>query len=136
MGGTRTILLVDDNFMNRRLVGAMLNGGHYLLIEKESGRDGLAYLLANRETIDLVLLDVGMPDLDGTDICRTVRGIEDSGNRLPIIAYTAHAMAGEQQSLLDAGFDDILIKPITREDFLPLLERHLGEGKNLGQEFP
>lgn len=129
MVGKRTILLVDDNFMNRRLVGAMLNDGHYRLIEKENGRDGLAYLLANRETIDLVLLDIGMPDLDGTDICRAFRGIEDSGNRLPIIAYTAHAMAGEQQSLREAGFDDILIKPITREDFLPLLERHLGEKK-------
>lgn len=122
----RTILLVDDNFLNRRLVAAMLNGEPYRLIEKESGRDGLAYILANRGAIDLVLLDIGMPDLGGTEICRAVREYAENGSRLTIIAYTAHAMADERRSFRDAGFDDILIKPITREEFLSLLERHLG----------
>jgi CheY-like chemotaxis protein len=129
MDTLRTILLVDDNFMNRRLVAAMLYGEPYRLVEKESGREGLDHLIAHRETIDLVLLDIGMPDLSGMEVCRAVRENGCNGKRLPIIAYTAHAMTDERRSILDAGFDDILIKPITREDFLSLLERHLGDGK-------
>lgn len=129
MDRQRTILLVDDNFMNRRLVAAMLKGEPYRLVEKESGREGLDYLLAHREAIDLVLLDIGMPDLSGTEICRAARKNGDNEKRLPIIAYTARAMADERRSILDAGFDDILIKPITREDFTFLLERHMGGGK-------
>ena len=134
MDRLRTILLVDDNFMNRRLVAAMLNGEPYRLVERESGREGLDYLLAHREGIDLVLLDIGMPDLSGTEVCRAVRERGDNGRRLPIIAYTARAMADERRSILDAGFDDILIKPITREDFVSLLERHLGDGNTTPEQ--
>lgn len=126
MDRLRTILLVDDNFMNRRLVAAMLKGEPYRLVERESGREGLDYLLANRETIDLVLLDIGMPDLSGTEVCRAVRERGDNGRRLPVIAYTAHAMADERRSILAAGFDGILTKPITREEFTAILERYLG----------
>lgn len=128
MDRQRTILLVDDNFMNRRLVAAMLKGEPYRLVEKEGGREGLDYFITHREDIDLVLLDIGMPDLSGTEVCRAMREEGDRGRRLPIIAYTARAMADERRSILDAGFDDILTKPITREDFVSLLERHLGDG--------
>lgn len=121
-----TILLVDDNFMNRRLVAVMLKGEPYRLVEKEGGREGLDYLLANRETIDLVLLDIGIPDLSGNEICRSLRENEDQGRRLPVIAYTAHAMADERRSILAAGFDGILTKPITREEFTAILERYMG----------
>uniref|UniRef100_A0A831U3X2 Response regulator n=1 Tax=Geobacter metallireducens TaxID=28232 RepID=A0A831U3X2_GEOME len=126
MDRLRTILLVDDNFMNRRLVAAMLKGEPYRLVEKEGGREGLDYLLANRGTIDLVLLDIGIPDLSGTEICRSLREHEDQGKRLPVIAYTAHAMAEERRSILAAGFDGILTKPITREEFSSVLKRYLG----------
>ena len=130
MDTTRTILLVDDNFMNRRLVAAMLNDKPYRLVEKESGRDGLEYLLAHQEAVDLVLLDIGLPDLNGTEVCRALREKGGSGRRLPIIAYTARAMADERRSILAAGFDDILTKPITREDFTFILERYLGDARH------
>ncbi|ADI83749.1 response regulator [Geobacter sulfurreducens] len=120
----RTILIVDDNFMNRRLVAAMLNGTLYRLVEKDSGREGLDYALNHREELDLVLLDIGMPDISGTEVCRSIREHE-TRDRLPVIAYTAHAMSEERRSFLNAGFDDILIKPITRNEFLAVLEKHL-----------
>lgn len=129
MDRQRTILLVDDNFMNRRLVAAMLHGEPYRLIERESGREGLACALAQRDELDLLLLDVGMPDLTGTELCRRFREAEGDGRRLPVIAYTAHAMADERQAFLAAGFNDILIKPITREELLALLARHLPPGE-------
>ncbi len=121
----RTILIVDDNFMNRRLVAAMLNGTPYRLVERDSGREGLDYALSHREELDLVLLDIGMPDISGTEVCRSIRDHEARDRRLPVIAYTAHAMGEERRSFLNAGFDDILIKPITRTEFLAVLEKHL-----------
>lgn len=125
MDRTRTILLVDDNFMNRRLVAAMLHGTPYCLVERQNGRDGLAWALAHHDSLDLILLDIGMPDLDGIEICRAIRSHEGEGRRLPVIAYTAHAMAEERRAFVDVGFDDIIIKPITRDLFLPLIDRHL-----------
>lgn len=125
MNGQRTILIVDDNFMNRRLVAAMLNDTSYCLVEKDNGREGLEYALGHRDELDLILLDIGMPDISGIDICRSIREHETGGVRLPIIAYTAHAMSEERRSFLNAGFDDILIKPITRDEFLSVLEKHL-----------
>lgn len=125
MNQTTTVLLVDDNFINRRLVAAMLHGEPYCLVERESGREGLAYALAQHDSLDLILLDIGMPDLGGIEICRAIREHEGEGRRLPIIAYTAHAMAEERRAFVDAGFDDIIIKPITRDQFLPLIDRHL-----------
>lgn len=124
----RTILLVDDNVLNRRLVAAMLNGLPYRLVERESGREGLDYALAERDTIDLILLDIGMPDLCGTEVCRTIREREDGTARLPIIAYTAHAMAEERRSFLESGFDEVLIKPITRDALATLIQRYLDDG--------
>jgi DNA-binding response OmpR family regulator len=117
----------------------MLNGTSYCLVEKDNGQEGLDYALGHREELDLVLLDIGMPDISGIDICRSIRGQEDGRCRLPIIAYTAHAMSEERRSFLNAGFDDILIKPITRDEFLSVLERHLNRhhparGRTTGEQ--
>jgi CheY-like chemotaxis protein len=122
----KSILLCDDNLLNRKLVIAMLQNSPYSVIETETGRDGLNYVLANHEHISLFLLDINMKDINGIEICRRIRETDqDMRNRLTIIAYTAHAMAEEHQRYLNAGFDGVLTKPAVQQDVLQLLAKYI-----------
>ena len=108
---TATIAVVEDNADNRLLLQALL-GDAYTLVEFESGADALAAFARSRP--DLVLLDISLPGMDGTEILQLIRA--DAGLRaLPVIALTAHAMAGDREKFLAAGFDDYLTKPIVDE---------------------
>jgi CheY-like chemotaxis protein len=118
-----TVLLVEDNPVNQMFCEALLKqAGHNVDI----AADGLeATRLAAERSYDLILMDCHMPVLDGFEATRRIhradakRGIE----RRPIVALTATAMAEDRQRCLDAGMDDVLTKPFTREDFARLLAR-------------
>ena len=126
MSVSKNILLVDDNMLNRRLVGAMLTGLPFSIIERDNGRDGLDYLVANVADIDLVLLDIGMPGLSGIDLCKIIRASTDKSLRdIPLIAYTAHAMKQEQELYLSIGFNDVLIKPMTKNDLVQTVDKYI-----------
>lgn len=108
------IAVVEDNPDNRLLVEAMLDD-LYQLTEYEDGASALDGL--RRERPNLVLLDISLPGMDGVEVLREIR--DDGGLRnLPVIALTAHAMAGDRERFLDAGFDGYLTKPIVDEDAL------------------
>lgn len=66
------------------------------------------------EPFDYVLLDIGMPGIDGCEVCRRIRKAGYPG-LVRVVAYTAHAMESEKQAIMEAGFDDIVIKPVTME---------------------
>ena len=105
------LAVVEDNADNRLLLQALL-GDRYELVEYENGVDALAGFAAARP--DLVLLDISLPGMDGTEILQRLRA--DAGLRsLPVIALTAHAMAGDKEKFLAAGFDDYVTKPIVDE---------------------
>lgn len=126
MSTTRTILLVDDNSLNRRLVIAILTGLPLTVVQWDNGYDALDYLVSNGKCVDLVLLDIGMPGMSGTDICTTVRSSPDPHLRnLPMIAYTAHAMQHERELYLRVGFNDVLVKPVTKNDLLYTVDKYL-----------
>lgn len=109
-----TVAVVEDNADNRLLLQALL-GDAYTLVEFESGSDALAAFAKSRP--DLVLLDISLPGMDGTEILQRIRA--DAALRtLPVIALTAHAMAGDREKFLAAGFDDYLTKPIVDESKL------------------
>jgi two-component system cell cycle response regulator DivK len=118
----RTVAVVEDNADNRLLLQAIL-GDLYELTEYENGSDALAGLDKRRP--DLVLLDISLPGMDGTEILRRIR--DHAGLRgLPVIALTAHAMAGDREKFLTAGFDDYITKPIVDEKrLLDAIERLL-----------
>lgn len=109
-----TIALIEDNADNRLLVQAILEG-LYEIVEYETGPEALVGLRVNRP--DLVLLDISLPGMDGTEVLRRIR--EDINlARIPVIALTAHAMSGDRERFLAEGFDDYLTKPIVDESVL------------------
>jgi two-component system, cell cycle response regulator DivK len=109
-----TICVVEDNPDNRMLLRAILSD-RYELTEYEDGVSALAGLLLARP--DVVLLDISLPGMDGTEVLSRVRA-EPHLSGLPIIALTAHAMAGDRARFLSAGFDEYVSKPITDEQLL------------------
>jgi CheY-like chemotaxis protein len=109
-----TIAVVEDNADNRLLLQAILDG-LYELVEYENGIDALAGLSAALP--DLVLLDISLPGMDGNEILARIRA-DNRLRRLPVIALTAHAMAGDREKYLAAGFNDYITKPIVDETIL------------------
>ena len=106
-----TLAVVEDNADNRLLLQAIL-GDTYELVEYENGIAALDGLRDSRP--DLVLLDISLPGLDGNEVLRRIRN-DAALETLPVIALTAHAMAGDREKFLNAGFDDYITKPIVDE---------------------
>lgn len=109
-----TIAVVEDNADNRLLLHAILRD-RYQIVEYENGPDALEGLA--RALPDLVLLDISLPGMDGNEILSEIRR-DGRMRHLPIIALTAHAMAGDRERFLDAGFNDYITKPIVDESLL------------------
>ena len=109
-----TVAVVEDNADNRLLLQAILDG-LYEVVEYENGIDALAGLSAHLP--DLVLLDISLPGMDGNEILSRIRA-DDRLRALPVIALTAHAMAGNREKYLSAGFNDYITKPIVDETIL------------------
>ena len=124
-----TIAVVEDNADNRLLLQAILEG-LYDLVEYENGTDALAGLAASLP--DLVLLDISLPGMDGNEILARIRA--DARLRtLPVIALTAHAMSGDREKYLAAGFNDYITKPIVDETILlSAIERWLARPRPAG----
>ena len=114
MGMKPKIALAEDNIDNRLLVQAILED-QYEISEYENGTevmDGLA-----DDIPDLVLLDISLPGMDGTEVLQWVRSQERLSS-LPVIALTAHAMSGDRERYLEMGFDEYVTKPIIDEEIL------------------
>jgi CheY-like chemotaxis protein len=109
-----TIAIVEDNADNRLLLQAILDG-LYDLVEYENGTDALVGLAASLP--DLVLLDISLPGMDGNEILSRIRA-DPRLRTLPVIALTAHAMSGDREKYLAAGFNDYITKPIVDETIL------------------
>lgn len=111
---SQKIAVVEDNADNRMLVQALLED-RYDISEYETGVDAVEGL--GSDVPDLVLLDISLPEMDGTEVLAWIRG-QDELKDIPVIALTAHAMAGDRDKYLAAGFDDYVTKPIIDEDVL------------------
>ena len=122
-----TVAVVEDNADNRLLLQAILDG-LYDVVEYENGVDALAGLSAKLP--DLVLLDISLPGMDGNEILARIRA-DDRLRKLPVIALTAHAMAGDREKYLSAGFNDYITKPIVDESLLlNAMEKWIAAGRN------
>ena len=109
--GERLALVVDDVPVNRQLAAAFLARLGWGVADADGGRAALEWLGRNT-TVDLVLLDIGMPDLNGEEVCRQLRR-NPCFAELAVVAYTAHALPGDVERFLANGFNAVLIKPIS-----------------------
>jgi PAS domain S-box-containing protein len=121
------VLLAEDNATNRQLFIRLLEKHGYTVVVALNGREALNTL--EREPIDLVLMDVQMPEMDGLEATAAIREREKvTGLHVPVIAMTAHALKGDRERCLAAGMDDYLTKPVQTADLLGTLERFLPSG--------
>ena len=109
------VLIVDDVMANRELIDAQLNGLGYLVRQAGSGREALAMI--EEEEPDLVLLDVDMPGLDGLAVCRRIKG-HPQRRLVPVVLITALADRGTKLQGIEAGADDLLVKPFDARELL------------------
>jgi CheY-like chemotaxis protein len=118
-------LIVDDDIRNIFALAGALEQHGMAVLNAENGKDGIEALKNNPDT-DVVLMDIMMPELDGYDTIRIMRGMEEFRD-LPIIAVTAKAMKGDREKCIEAGASDYISKPVNIEQLLSLLRIRLAE---------
>ena len=112
-----SLLLVEDNEMNRDMLSRRLERKGYQVLVALDGMEGLA--VARSHLPDMILMDMSLPTLDGWEATRQLKA-DETTRGIPIIALTAHAMAGDREKALEAGADDYDTKPV---EFPRLLEK-------------
>jgi len=108
-GSVVKILLVEDNEMNRDMLSRRLRRNGYEVVIAIDGQQGVE--MAAAESPDLILMDMSLPVIDGWEAARRVRENEAT-RKIPVIALTAHAMAGDREKAIEAGCDDYDTKPV------------------------
>ena len=122
----KTILYVEDNELNRRLVRDLLKRTSYRLLEAPDGETSL--VIARQERPDLILMDIQLPRISGIEVTRTLRS-EPGTADTPIIAITSFALSGDEQRAMEAGATAYLAKPYSPRDLLAMIRSLVPEGQ-------
>ena len=120
------ILLVEDNEMNRDMLSRRLTRKGFEVVMAEDGQKGVD--MAAAENPDLILMDMSLPVVDGWEATRRIKASDDT-KAIPVIALTAHAMAGDKEKTLAAGCDDYDTKPIELPRLLEKINSMLEKAK-------
>jgi two-component system sensor histidine kinase/response regulator len=120
------ILLAEDNLVNQRLATRLLEKRGHSVVVASNGLEAVASF--ERDRPDLILMDVQMPEMDGLEATAAIRAEEKStGNHVPIVALTAHAMKGDREKCLAIGMDGYLTKPIRPQELDEVLENYVAK---------
>ena len=122
MTARKTILVIEDHEFNRDLLVQILEDDYTILVA-EDGAEGVAR--AANEKPDLILMDFGMPVMDGWEATRTIKA-QPALRHIPIIAITSHAMVGDEERARQAGCDDYMAKPIDEDALLAKIRHFIG----------
>jgi two-component system cell cycle response regulator DivK len=117
-----TILLVEDNGSNMYLITFLLKKNGYNVLQAFTGEEGVQ--IALKEKIDLILMDIQLPDINGYEATKRIRASKVDYN-VPIIALTSFVMAGDEEKALSLGFTGYLTKPIDPATFVQAIEKYL-----------
>ncbi len=119
---SKTILIVEDNELNMKLLDNILRMQGYKTAKSADGSDAVD--LTRSERPDLILMDIQLPGSSGLDITRTLKA-DDDLKHIPMLAVTSFAMEGDRERILESGCDGYIPKPITINGFLETVARHL-----------
>jgi two-component system, cell cycle response regulator DivK len=117
----KTILIAEDELINYRLLELILSKTKVRLLHGKNGLETLELYKSNPH-INLILMDIKMPEMDGCEVTREIRKINST---IPIIAQTAYALEEERQKSLDAGCNGYITKPINKKDLMELINSYL-----------
>jgi len=120
----RTVLVVEDNDMNMQLVEYLLEEGGYNIVKAASGEEALSITREAAAPLDLILMDIHLPGMDGLSVVREMKS-DLRTRKIPILALTAHAMRGDKDRFLEAGCDGYISKPIDVKTFLSSIEQFM-----------
>jgi two-component system cell cycle response regulator DivK len=118
-----TVLVVEDNPLNLKLVRDVLQHAGYAVVVATSGEEGVRLATADRP--DLVLMDLQLPGIDGTEAMRRIRA-HPAGRDLPVVAVTAFAMPADREHVSSAGFDGYVEKPLSTRALPGVVRRFVG----------
>ena len=118
--GEKIILVAEDEEFNFQLIREFLPDGKYSILHAKNGKEAVD-ICRNNSQIMLVLMDIKMPEMDGQEATRIIKGFRPD---LPIIAQTAYALTSEREEFMKCGFDDYITKPIHKEEFLKKVDKY------------
>lgn len=120
----KTALIIEDNHDNMVLITRLLEKSGYLTLQAMTGLEG--FKMARQKRPDFIILDIQLPDIEGTDVLKKIRSSE-IGNSIPVIAMTSYAMSGDREKLLSAGCDGYIEKPIDPALVISQIKSFIGE---------
>jgi CheY-like chemotaxis protein len=120
----KTGLVIEDDENNMVLITRLLEKAGYLTVRATTGLQGVE--MALRQKPDFIILDIQLPDIDGTEVLRRIRESE-TGGTVPIIAMTSYAMTGDRERLLKAGCDEYIEKPIDPQRVMVQIKTAIGD---------
>jgi CheY-like chemotaxis protein len=122
----KTILVIEDNDVNMKLMRAVLQLGPYRMLEAVDAETGLA--LARKDPPHLILMDIQLPGMDGLTATRIIKSDQDL-KRIPVIALTGFAMDAEKEKAMDAGFETYIVKPFNVKTLLETIATTIGNSQ-------
>ena len=122
---TKTVMIIEDNELNMKLFGDLLEVSGYTTLQFPDGRNAIEQVREHMP--DLVLIDIQLPEVSGLDIIQWLKA-EDDLRDIPVIAVTAFAMKGDEEKIRRTGCDAYISKPIVVRDFIATVKRYLGDG--------
>lgn len=118
----KTILVVEDQEDNRKILRDLLTSKGYRVIEVEDGHEGIRQTIEHHP--DLILMDIQLPGLDGYEVIKRIK-TDSNIHNIPIIAVTSYALSGDSQKAFDAGCDGYVAKPYSPKKLLSIIEETL-----------
>ena len=122
-----TILIVEDNDKNMKLVGDIVRHKGHATLEARTGEEGVQLAILHRP--DLILMDIQLPGIDGIEALRRIRA-QPALDAVPVVAVSASVMPDDQRHIVSSGFDAFVPKPISLKPFVAVVERFLKDGRS------